>query len=287
MKTSASIESWVKQVESGNVKSQCGTISAHLLTGPKSTYELSLLLGVKVNTVSARISQLEEMGFVVGCDYKYHDKTKYSVYRITRDQLEQERVIKEVKESKCKRDLNRLVSGSYSTILSPGFLQRVQAELSRMSALSMIALLLIVSIFMSSCVTTKGFPAIDKSELLDTVLDSLYTPYSYMATVTDVYDGDSYTLMVDQGLGHWCEIKNRLADVDTPELHGAERTQGLKVRDYVSDLLLNQVVVIVTDEDKTGKYGRLLTWVYFLDDKSDRWVNLGMHLLQKQYATKY
>jgi len=115
----------------------------------------------------------------------------------------------------------------------------------------------------------------------------LYTPYTYKAKVTDVYDGDTYTLDFSIGFSLRFEDVIRLARVDTPELRGEERPQGLKVRDYVQDLILNKDVIVKTDEDDRGKYGRLLTEIYFEDTKCICYINLSDHLLAKKYAKEY
>lgn len=58
--------------------------------------------------------------------------------------------------------------------------------------------------------------------------------YFYKAVVRDVYDGDSCTVDIDLGFGIWMKgQKLRLMGIDTPELRGSEREEGLKVRDYV------------------------------------------------------
>lgn len=88
--------------------------------------------------------------------------------------------------------------------------------------------------------------------------------YYYAAVVTDVYDGDTMTVDLDLGLGIWRhEQKIRLWRVDTPEVRGESRQEGIRVRDMVRDLVLNKRVLLRTildkrGQDRTGKYGRLL-----------------------------
>ena len=106
--------------------------------------------------------------------------------------------------------------------------------------------------------------------------------YIYNATITDVYDGDTFTADIDLGLGVWIRgIKLRLAHVDTPELRGDERPEGLKVRDHVRELILNKNLIIQTFKDKTGKYGRMIAEVY-LEDKT-----LSDYLIENNMATWY
>lgn len=106
--------------------------------------------------------------------------------------------------------------------------------------------------------------------------------YTYNAIVTDVYDGDSFTVDIDLGLNVWLRgVKLRLARIDTPELRGDEREVGIQVRDYVRMRLLNKKVVIKTDKDKTGKYGRYIAEVMVGD------LNFNNHLLEIELAKPY
>jgi micrococcal nuclease len=106
--------------------------------------------------------------------------------------------------------------------------------------------------------------------------------YTYKAIVTDVYDGDSFTVDIDLGLNVWLRgVKLRLARIDTPEIQGDEREIGLQVRDYVRMRLLNKEVVLKTDKDKTGKYGRYIAEVMVGD------LNFNNHLLEIELAKPY
>ena len=103
--------------------------------------------------------------------------------------------------------------------------------------------------------------------------------YYYKAKIVKVYDGDTVT--ADIHLGFHIHLENqvlRLAKIDTPELRGEERESGLKSRDYLSSLILNKYVIIKTNKDTTGKYGRWLVEIY-LDD-----MNVNDILLQEGYA---
>lgn len=86
--------------------------------------------------------------------------------------------------------------------------------------------------------------------------------YTYKAKVIDVYDGDTITCEVDCGFNIKHTIKVRLAQIDTPEIRGEERQEGLKVRDIVREIILNKEIYLQTAKDKTGKYGRYLGTVY-------------------------
>lgn len=111
------------------------------------------------------------------------------------------------------------------------------------------------------------------------------TKFEYEAYVYDAYDGDTFRASVDLGFGNTTNQIFRLFGVDTPEMRGEERRQGIIVRDYVRFLILNKEVVIITHRDKTGKYGRYLAEVQFLDASGAR-TDLASHLLQNGMAVK-
>lgn len=110
--------------------------------------------------------------------------------------------------------------------------------------------------------------------------------YWYTARVVDVYDGDSVTLDVDLGFHMTLHgAKMRLIGIDTPELRGEERPQGLVVRDWLRELVLGQTVLIQTEKDATEKYGRWLCVLYARLD--DQWVNVNQLLLDQGMARPY
>lgn len=90
--------------------------------------------------------------------------------------------------------------------------------------------------------------------------------YRYAADVVSVYDGDTITVDIQLGFGITLnKQKVRLADVDTPELRGADKVRGKEVRDWVRAQILNKRIIIVTSKDEKGKYGRWLGEVFFTD----------------------
>lgn len=114
--------------------------------------------------------------------------------------------------------------------------------------------------------------------------------YHYIAHVTDVYDGDTITVDIDMGMGLWQhDVRIRLWRVNTSELRGDEREEGLAVRDFVRDLVMDRDILLRTildkrGQDRTGKYGRLLGEV-LVEDGDGRMLNVNQLLLDKGYAT--
>lgn len=90
--------------------------------------------------------------------------------------------------------------------------------------------------------------------------------YFYKATVTSIYDGDTFRADID--LGFNLKIANepiRLLGIDTPEIRGEERSEGLKAKEYVeSKIPVGSQVYLLTEKDKAGKYGRYLATVYYI-----------------------
>jgi micrococcal nuclease len=88
--------------------------------------------------------------------------------------------------------------------------------------------------------------------------------YTYTAFVTKVYDGDTVTLDIDLGLNvlHTGE-KCRLYRINTPEVRGEEKPQGIQSRDYLRGLILGKEVLIKTVKDRKGKYGRYLVEIWY------------------------
>ena len=106
--------------------------------------------------------------------------------------------------------------------------------------------------------------------------------YEYNAKIISVYDGDGvYDAEIDMGMNLFQRKDIRLFGVDTPEMRGEHKKAGKVVRDFVRNLILNKAVLIITQKDKTGKYGRLLASV-IIDD-----IDLAQLLLDKGYAKAY
>lgn len=103
--------------------------------------------------------------------------------------------------------------------------------------------------------------------------------YCYKAKVISCYDGDTVRLDIDLGLS--IVFKNqsfRLFGIDTPEVRGETKEEGLKSRDYLRSLITDKELTVYTVKDKKGKYGRFLGLLY-LDE-----LCLNEDLVNKGYA---
>lgn len=111
--------------------------------------------------------------------------------------------------------------------------------------------------------------------------------YNYRAKVVGIYDGDSVTLDIDLGFKSWLKKqKVRLYGIDTPEIRGEERLDGLVSRARLRELIEGREVIITSYKDKTGKYGRWLATI-FLDCGNDNWCNINQLLVDEGLAEVY
>jgi micrococcal nuclease len=106
--------------------------------------------------------------------------------------------------------------------------------------------------------------------------------YEYKATVTKVYDGDTITVDFDLGFGILIrKQKIRLYGINTPEVRGPEKSEGIISRDALRERILGKVVTIKTFRDKKGKYGRWLGEVFVEEENINQW------LITEGYAKEY
>ena len=101
--------------------------------------------------------------------------------------------------------------------------------------------------------------------------------------ILKVYDGDTITVLIDCGFHVYRRESLRLALIDAPEVRGDSRQEGLKSRDWLRLKLyqaeeLNKDIIIKTQKDKTGKYGRYIAEI-FIDD-----ISLNKQLVQEGLA---
>lgn len=107
--------------------------------------------------------------------------------------------------------------------------------------------------------------------------------YEYKAKVIDVHDGDTITAIVDLGFRVSVEVKIRFYGINTPEITGATRSEGLRSKQRVVDLISGKDIIIKTHKDKQEKYGRWLGDIYLPD--SDKSIN--QILLEERLAVPF
>lgn len=87
--------------------------------------------------------------------------------------------------------------------------------------------------------------------------------YWYEACITEVYDGDTVTAVVNLGFDIDITMKLRLYGINAPEVRGEQQELGIKARDWLREQVLGEVVIINTIKDKKDKYGRYLADIYY------------------------
>lgn len=108
--------------------------------------------------------------------------------------------------------------------------------------------------------------------------------YRYWATITKVYDGDTITADIDLGFNMvMSDQKIRLYGINTPEVRGEERPDGLRSRDALRRRI-NQAgrsVELRTHRDEQGKYGRWLAEIFIDGENINQW------LVRQGHAKEY
>lgn len=119
--------------------------------------------------------------------------------------------------------------------------------------------------------------------------------YWYQITPTKLaYDADSiHDVTIDYGFQmerHGIDL--RLWGINTPEVKGHERPQGLEARDFLRTLIKpGERYPIYTHRDKTGKYGRLLVELFapingVLTNVNEHLVDVG-HAVVETYGDPF
>ena len=117
--------------------------------------------------------------------------------------------------------------------------------------------------------------------------------YNFRVVKIDrVVDGDTIDVTIDLGFDLYKKERVRIAGVDTPE----KRTRDLEVKalgldatywmkKQLEDTIAGDEELIIRTELKggTGKYGRLLGWLYVGDDT----VSLNEQMITEGYAWSY
>ena len=105
--------------------------------------------------------------------------------------------------------------------------------------------------------------------------------YIYDAELVSVYDGDTITLNVDLGFNvSLNNQKMRLYGINTPEISGTERPEGLRSKMALVRMLDGKDIVLKTIKDRKGKYGRWLAVLYV------NGVNVNDSLVDSGYAER-
>jgi len=108
--------------------------------------------------------------------------------------------------------------------------------------------------------------------------------YKYKGIVVSVYDGDTITVDIDLGFHMITRQSVRLAEINAPEVTGAEKESGKKSRDRLRELIpVGSIVLLETFKDGREKYGRYLASVVDANGSNinARMVNEGFAILKE------
>ena len=108
--------------------------------------------------------------------------------------------------------------------------------------------------------------------------------YKYEAICARVVDGDTIDCLIDLGFSIHIKQRVRLLDIDAPESRTSdpvEKVEGLKVKKWLKDRIEGQTVILHTEYDSRGKFGRVLATIYH------EGVNLNQLMLKEGLADPY
>lgn len=110
----------------------------------------------------------------------------------------------------------------------------------------------------------------------------------YVHSLDKVVDGDTIDVTIDLGFDIRYSSRVRLAGIDTPESRTRdleEKAMGLEAKEYLKERLKKSSKIVIKTEklDSTGKYGRILGWL-FLDDETN---SVNNQMIMKGYAWEY
>ena len=116
--------------------------------------------------------------------------------------------------------------------------------------------------------------------------------HTYKCTILRVVDGDTVDVDIDLGFGVWMRKERiRVLGIDTPESRTRDKTEkvyGNLAKEFVKDFLpIGSKQTLITEKDKTGKFGRILGKFLVYDKKEDREMPLGEIMIREHLAVEY
>ena len=87
--------------------------------------------------------------------------------------------------------------------------------------------------------------------------------YEYRCKIVKIIDGDTVDVDIDLGFGVWMHKERiRLYGIDTPESRTRdldEKKYGLIAKSWIEKFMpLGSIQTLITQKDKSGKFGRIL-----------------------------
>lgn len=114
----------------------------------------------------------------------------------------------------------------------------------------------------------------------------IFEDMTLYARVYKCYDADTISVIFNHK-GDYIKYNCRLNRIDTPEMRSKnpkEKEYAHIAQKYLSNLILEKIIKIKITG--IGKYGRLLTEVYYFDEKNKE-ININDLLIEQGYAKLY
>lgn len=108
--------------------------------------------------------------------------------------------------------------------------------------------------------------------------------YIRKGKVVNVVDGDTVDVDIDMGFYSTMRQRFRLLRINTPEIYGEEKPQGLVAKAFTQNALLGKEVVFQTT--KTDSFKRWLAEIWYVDEAGNQ-LNISDVLLNNRLAEPY
>ena len=111
--------------------------------------------------------------------------------------------------------------------------------------------------------------------------------YTYKVNeVIKIVDADTIDVSLDVGFESYVYKRLRFLGIDTYEIRGDEREQGLIAKARLTEIIESaDRLYAQTIMDGEGKYGRVLAWLWI--KKGDELTNVNIQLLEEGHGTPY
>lgn len=111
--------------------------------------------------------------------------------------------------------------------------------------------------------------------------------YTYkVKEVTKIVDGDTIDVNLDVGFEFYVHKRLRFLGIDTYEVRGDEREQGLVAKARLAEIIESaDRLYVQTKMDGEGKYGRVLAWLWV--EKGGELTNVNVQLLEEGHGVAY
>ena len=114
--------------------------------------------------------------------------------------------------------------------------------------------------------------------------------YHYPCKIIKVVDGDTVDVDIDLGFGVWMKNQRiRMYGIDAPESRTSNQTEkqyGVASKRFLEGMCDDKNgVVLRTQKDKKGKFGRILGELWRTTDYADQSIN--EYMIEKYHAVRY